>query len=215
MGYIRLFIENEKNHIPIEIKRVCKQFLGALIDSNILKMSEESSLLTFIDEQTKKNWNWTLIYRGSEHGFKRDDFYKNCEDKSNTVVIVHNEYDQVFGGYTPCPWKCNQEQSTKYGKDDTLTTFVFILRGYSSPPKMFKLKEGSKDAAVCYLYNTAFDFGHNDFFLYEQRISAYSGCCFEWDSEDSYFLGGPEIISRPLDIEIYQLQCLKNVNSNN
>ena len=59
---------------------------------------------------------------------KKDDFYKYCKDKSNTVVIVHNEHNQIFGGYTPCKWANNTESTIKYGKDKTLTTFLYILR---------------------------------------------------------------------------------------
>ena len=107
MGLMRSFIKNKHklDDILIEIKLVCKKVFCTLIDPKILKMEEERSLLQYIKQQTKKDWNWELIYRASEHGFKRDDFYKYCKDKSNTVVIVYNNYEQTFGGYAPCKWK--------------------------------------------------------------------------------------------------------------
>ena len=206
MGWIRLFIENKVDNIPIEIKLVCKNFFGTLIDSKILKTNEENSLLMYIEQQTKQNWNWSLIYRATEHGFKRQNFYDHCEDKSNTVVIIHNEYDQVFGGYTPCPWIDNKESRDKYGEDKALTTFVFILRSnYSKVPQISKLKKNKFNKAVCYLDNTAFDFGCNDFYLFREEICADTDCCFEWNDDAEYCLSGPEIYTKPTEIEIYQL----------
>ena len=82
MGWIRLLIEKKINNVPFEMKLVCKKFFGVFIDTKILKVNEENCLLEYIATQTAKNWNWTLMYRASEHGFKRDDFYKYCRDKT-------------------------------------------------------------------------------------------------------------------------------------
>ena len=206
MGWIRLLIENKVDNIPIEIKLVCKGFFGGLIDSKILEMNEENSLLTYIKQQTKQDWNWELIYRATEHGFQRHNFYDHCEDKTNTVVIVHNEDDQVFGGYTPCPWVDNKDSRDKYGVDRALATFVFILRSkYSKVPQILKLKTNKFNKAVCYYHNTAFDFGCNDFFLYREEICADTNCCFELIDDVDYCLSGTEIYTKPTEIEIYQL----------
>ena len=89
----------------------------------------------------------------------------------HTVVIVHNEDDHVFGGYTPCPWMCNEQGGSKHGTDESLTTFLFALRSdYIKVPQIYKLKEDKSEKAVCYLNNTAFDFGCNDFFLFEEEV---------------------------------------------
>ena len=49
MGYIRLFIENKVENIPIECKLICKDFFGGLIDTKILTMNEECLLLNFVN----------------------------------------------------------------------------------------------------------------------------------------------------------------------
>ena len=207
LGYIRLFIEKEVENIPIECKFICKDFFGGLIDSKILKMDEESLLLTFIKQQTQSDWNWKLIYRGSENGYKRDDFYKHCQNKGNTVVIVHNSTNHVFGGYTPCEWIKN-DHSVEYGTDKTLSTFLFSLRSTSkNVARIFKLKYSAMDKAVSYHDNTAFDFGHNDFYLYREEVATEkNGCCFEWyDTNQRGFLNGKTAYSKPKEIEIHQL----------
>ena len=211
MGWIRLFIENQVGYIPIECKLVCKDFFGALIDTKILTMKEENLLLQYIKEHTTKHWNWKLIYRGSTDGYEKSDFVKYCENKENTVIVVHNEHNHVFGGYTPCPWKINKESSNqiKYGKDESCTTFLFVLRTkFEHGPQSFKLKKDKMDKAVSYRYDqTAFDFGCNDFYLYERRVYTWKNdCCFEWNGiDDKIYMCGKEYYSNPEEIEIFQL----------
>lgn len=210
-GWIRLFIESQVDNIPNECKLICKDFFGGLIDSKILEMDEESALLQYVQQQTKRDWNWNLIYKGSEHGYDRDDFYRHCEDKSNTVVIVHNEDDHVFGGYTPCSWKKHASHLNGYGTDDTLSTFLFILRSKENEtPQILKLKEERKHRAVCYMDNTAFDFGFNDLFLYKGEIGApliapRSNFAFEGVANGDRYLSGSRNYTKPQEIEVYEL----------
>ena len=214
LGWIRLFIEKKIKDIPIEIKLVCKEFFGSFIDSKIVSIKEETLLLSYVRNQTKQNWNWKLIYRGTEHGFGREDFYDKCKDKGNTVVIVHNEYDQVFGGYTPCKWIKCQSYRSSYSSDDDhakdlgLTSFLYILRTtFELGPRLFKLKADKKDTAVAYYYNTAFDFGCNDFYLFDKEVwTELPDCCYEWyDTKETVYLGGESDSAKPKEIEIFEL----------
>lgn len=200
MGWIRLFIEDKVENIPVECKLICKDFFGALIDSKILKIDEENLLLKYIKQQTKQDWSWKLIYRGTEQGFCKEDFYEHCQDKGNTVVIVHNEEDRVIGGYTPCKWVYNQDNDTKFAKDETLTSFLFVLRPIS---QMMKLKTLRMDNAVSYRRTTAFDFGCNDFFFYSQGVYTWlNDCCYEGCHGMTGMQFGHFI---PTEIEIFQL----------
>ena len=214
MGWIRLFIENQVDNIPSECKFICKDFFGALINSKILKIKEEELLLKYMHERTKmRNYDWKLIFRATEHSdpFAMYTFFKFCGGKSNTVIIVHNDYDQVFGGYTPCKW---QHKDSGYAqiKDESLTTFLFILRtSQKHGPGFMTLKSGRK-TGVSYQADggTSFDFGCNDFYLYQQRVYAYGAtCCFEWNGDEGMsYLGGPGYGSTPKEIEVYQLQSM-------
>ena len=180
-GYTRKY----NNNIPIEIILICKQYFGPLINSKILKTNEKILLLNYLENQIGNNnvydWNWKLIFRATEHGFKLQDFYKHCENMSNTVVLVYNKpEDQVFGGYTPCIlWRLNDWTREKmlnggsvgspirYGKDDSLTTCLFSLRTKSEiGPQLFTLKKDKCDKAMEYCHvslEVAFCFGNEDF----------------------------------------------------
>ena len=208
MGWIRLYIENRLDNIPMEIKTVCKVFFGAIIDSKILTTTEENMLLQLMEEQIDAKWNWQLIYRGTEHGFEKEDFYEHCEDKANSVVIIHNQYNQVFGGYTSLPWKYNKEDTTKYATDETLTTFLFILRtkdDFNNGPYVLKLRDKKKNEALSYRENTAFDFGCNDLHLWQRKIYTIRNCCFECDNTKAWDEFREMDCSRPNEIEIFQL----------
>jgi hypothetical protein len=45
-----------------------------------------------------------LIYRRSFHGLKEMDLFRQCEGKPNTVMIIKNEQNKIFGGYLKIPW---------------------------------------------------------------------------------------------------------------
>ena len=211
MGWIRLFIENKMDNIPIEIQLVCKRFFGAFIDSKILTMNETNLLLKYIKKQTKNDWYWTLIYRATEHGFSNDAFYEHCNNKKNTVVIVYNKHDRIFGGYTPCPWR-NSSDSFDDRKDKTGSTFLFLLRTkVKDGQTIIKLKESKYNTAVAYYGDTAFDFGHNDFYLCHEKVQTRgvsSDCCFDWkhrNKQECTYLFGDRAGGKPEEIEIFQL----------
>ena len=139
MGWIRLLIENKVENIPIECKLICKDFLGGLIDTKILKIFEENILLSYIFDQTKKNWNWRLIMRATENGgFSEDTFYKHCKDIGNTVIIIHNRDDYVIGGYTKCQWIRATYPDSKHGSDEN--TFIYFKEKIQIRHKYFQLK---------------------------------------------------------------------------
>ena len=204
IGWIRLFIETKCNNIPQEIKLICKAFFGAIIDTKILTTEEKMILLKYLYDQTSNNWNWKLIYRGSEYGFTYDDFHTHCDGISNSVVIIHNEKDQVYGGYTPCKWGKidNDADIYQYVLDPSLTTFLFILRNdVGDGAKIATLKTHLKDRAICYADNTGFDFGRDDLFLYNQRVYFFQGM-------GSFELKGDHEIhspSKPQNIEVFHL----------
>ena len=212
MGWIRLFIDIYLSNIPIECKSLCKDFCAPIIDSKILAMNEEKELLKYVQMQTKTYWNWTLIYRATEHGFADEDFYDHCREKGNTVVIIHNEYDRVFGGYTPCVWRQRMTHFDPtvpcYVQDETEATFLFILRP-NGKRKMINLKS-KKVCAITRYYGIAFDFGDQDLWLCDGKVYtaklSRDDSSFDWKGKGNqgYFYGETSR-GNPLEIEIYQL----------
>jgi hypothetical protein len=63
-----------------------------------------------------------LLYRGSRDGFSASAFHSRCDGQANTITIVKNNFNYVFGGFTAAPWKSDGTYSTDQN------AFIFSLR---------------------------------------------------------------------------------------
>ena len=66
--------------------------------------------------------NGILLYRATRDGFESKEFHSRCDGKTNTITIIKNNLDYVFGGYASVAWN----SSNKYIKDQN--AFLFSLR---------------------------------------------------------------------------------------
>ena len=214
-GYIRLYINKKADQFPSDCCFVCKMFFGPDIDSTIMTDIEKSILAQWIREQTtKSNWKWKLILRETNgHGSADKAFKTKCRNKSNTVIIIHNSSDQVFGGYTKYEWKeCPKYANVEFIKDDAESTFLFILRTeLSHGPALLPLKQSRNHRAISYRRAKSFCFGCGDFSLQNGGIFALGkkhDCCFDWSciNTESVYLGGQHYSSQPSQIEVFQLK---------
>ena len=64
----------------------------------------------------------SLLYRGTRDGFGSSAFHSRCDGKSNTVTIILNDQNHVFGGYTSVAWL----SSTSWLTDSS--AYLFSLR---------------------------------------------------------------------------------------
>ena len=64
----------------------------------------------FRDWIDKRYFQLQLLYRGSEHGFKKLPFNQRCDNQGPTVTVVQSEYDLLFGGYTNIGWTSHENQ---------------------------------------------------------------------------------------------------------
>lgn len=120
--------------------------------------------------------NGQLIYRATRDGFTREAFHDKCDNKANTISIIKNNLNYVFGGYTSSVWNT----SDTYVSD--ANAFIFSLRrnGESKNEKFsIKIPEyaifryakhcirfgGGADIFICNNSNTAIgsytNFGHS------------------------------------------------------
>lgn len=53
----------------------------------------------------KTDPNFKLIYLGSVNGFLANSFYRDCQEKGPTLILVKNEHGRLFGGFTTNNWK--------------------------------------------------------------------------------------------------------------
>ena len=76
------------------------------------------------------------LYQATIDGGDSKYFHLKCDNIPNTLVLVKSEGNRRFGGFTPIPWKSEEEGS--YMKDQDNKTFVFSLDN----KKIYYLKSG-------------------------------------------------------------------------
>jgi hypothetical protein len=90
---------------------------------NSLILNEEECLtLAKMTHSTKGN----LLYRATRDGFEAQAFHTRCNGKSNTITIIKNNLNYVFGGYASSAWN----SSGNYIQDRN--AFLFSLRNGKS-----------------------------------------------------------------------------------
>ena len=52
-----------------------------------------------------------LLYRGTRDGFASSAFHSFCDGKANTIIIIKNELNHVFGGYISVAWHSSHSHS--------------------------------------------------------------------------------------------------------
>jgi len=53
----------------------------------------------------QRDFNHSLLYRGSQHGWTAADFHRLCDDQGPTLVLLKNTAGKRFGGFTTENWK--------------------------------------------------------------------------------------------------------------
>lgn len=87
--------------------------------------------------------NWSLIYRGSTHGFGAKDFHNQCDGKSKTLTIIKTTQSYIFGGYTSLQW-----DSISYWQLDP-DSFIFSLVNKENTPIKIKHDSSSGNYSIC------------------------------------------------------------------
>ena len=154
--------------------------------------------------------NGVLLYRASRDGFTASAFHSKCDGKANTITIVKNNFNYVFGGYTAAKWTSDRSYSA-----DT-TAFIFSLRrnGVSNSNKFHITEENS---AIFGFSNYGATFGHYDIFISDRADCKTGsltniGCSYELPSSFSTqsentksFLSGNYNNWLAIEIEVYQI----------
>lgn len=69
-----------------------------------------------------------LLYRASQNNFSVQRFHDLCNKKSNTLVLVKNSKNFIYGGFTPCSWESNE--TGLYKTDSQLLSYVFSTNNW-------------------------------------------------------------------------------------
>jgi hypothetical protein len=176
------------------------------LNDSLILTNEESVSLVQMTKSSKGN----LLYRATRDGFTSQAFHSKCDGKGNTITIIKNNLNYVFGGYASSAWNI----SGSYIKDPN--SFLFSLRraGVS-----YKDKFTVKQAEYALLGNSNYGptFGGGDIFICNQSNTtirnhsnfgwAYNlpvGYTYNGNAKD--FLGGNFDQWTTTEIEVYQIQ---------
>jgi hypothetical protein len=138
--------------------------------------------------QEFRHKTWELLYRGSRDGFDPHDFHSRCDGHANTLTIIEDIHQFVFGGFTPVEWESRVWNGKMWEKnncpkaDDSMKTFIFTLRNpYDVPARKFSLKPDWKQYAIyC-------DGEQGPVFGVEADITVRRPCDTEFVSYTEYF----------------------------
>jgi len=152
--------------------------LNLVDDSNILKESKrENEFLEKIKEWTKMK-RMELIYRGTRDGSSSNDFHNKCDNKGETIVLIKNEKDNIFGGYTSYPW--GKDGSYHSAPDSFLFTLTNI---YNISPTKFPSKNDQKEVYHHSTLGPSFG-GGVDLIIYEDLLKKNGNLAFPKTYED-------------------------------
>jgi hypothetical protein len=98
---------------------------------------------------------FTLLWRGSRDGYLKADFHRQCDGHANTVVVIKDTGDNIFGAFTPVEWEAREwngvdgEGNNCVKSDPTLQSFLFSLKNpHGTSPKRFALRPERHGFAV-------------------------------------------------------------------
>ena len=203
--------------IPSSFNFIKEQFGEILNGLNVHKKTPwyKTSLVITPDEgvaliQMTHFENATLLYRATRDGFSASAFHLKCDGKPNTLTIIKNNFNYVFGGYTSAKWLSDRS----YCADST--AFIFSLRrnGISNSTK-FAITD--PNFAILGFSKYGPTFGNHDLFMSDgsdMKTGSFAnlGCSFELppgytiqNEQTKSFLAGNYNNWLTTEIEVYQI----------
>ena len=95
-----------------------------------------------------------LLYRATRDGFTTKSFHDRCDGKENTVTVVRNNLNFVFGGFTSARW------SSTAGLIPDPNAFIFSLRRNGTSNNL-NLKVNTVGNAIGGVSSNGPTFGHS------------------------------------------------------
>ena len=125
------FLKNEnkilKGKIEAQDKEIkyLKNKINNISNKSVIIKEDESEMITSeIEKKTnKKIKEIKKLYQATIDGGNSEIFHKKCDNIANTLILIKSEGKRRFGGFTPIPWKSEEN----YIKDPEEKTFVFSL----------------------------------------------------------------------------------------
>ena len=145
----------------------------------------------------------SLLYRGSRDGFGASAFHSRCDGKSNTVTIILNDQNHVFGGYTSVAW----HSSYSYSSDSSAYLFS-LRRGKSTNSEKYSIKSPSRAIYGHSVYGPTFGNGDDIYICSDANIKKCSDNYKSYYAIPStgYLAGASDSNWLVTEIEVYQLE---------
>ena len=204
--------------IPESIQIVILLFYYNTIESTILSNEERDKLLTLFDEHNKfkdlEPFSFNLLYKCSRDGWNEKNFKNKCHGIPNLLVIIHNDKDIVFGGYTSTGWSADKSQSySEYGsREEDTNAFLFCIRNNNDDhlPKIFNASKdhgGALRNQKGYYCMFGFDCA---IWVFPKDFAANVGSTSYYTSYSKvpkkyYFIAGQSNNTKVMDIEVFSL----------
>jgi hypothetical protein len=154
---------------------------------------------------------FTLLWRGSRHGFCAKDFHWRCDGHANTLTLILDTAGNIFGGFTPVEWESRTGTWRQCSKvDPSLKSFLFTLKNPDNfPARKFALKGGQKDKAIncaCSWGPHFWDIAVSDNCNADTLSSTYLGLSYANDTGQNgptLFTGSPHFTVK--EIEVFEI----------
>ena len=155
-----------------------------------------------------------LLYKATRDGFTVNAFHSRCDNVANTVTVIRNEFNFVFGGFTAARWI----GAAIWIADPT--AFIFSLRrnggltNYKLPIQSTQVNYAINGNPI---YGPVFGGGNDLIIVNQSNIIAGSNCNIDSYTQPNYpsgsnrttFLGGNRNWLTT-EIEVYQLFLIWN-----
>ncbi|RHZ72836.1 hypothetical protein Glove_238g15 [Diversispora epigaea] len=137
------------------------------IDSNIIKPKHAAILANWINRSedehgiitTKIPYDFTLLYRGTLHGFKDEIFRGYVNNQGSAVVIIKVKgSNQIIGGYNPCGWIYRSIPTWT----NTFDSFIFTFGNGKTNSNVKVSRVNNAEYAVYDNANNGAQFGQSD-----------------------------------------------------
>eukprot|EP00347_Sterkiella_histriomuscorum_P021227 403334758 len=191
--------EQMKHDFRIMVDEEINQTNQSLLKPQFILIKNKNFIKDDIDKK------FSLLFRGSTHGFTASQFHNLCDNKGPTVSFILSEFGHVFGDYASDHLRSTDKDYRDY------SAFIFSL----SKRFIHKQYQNNKEA-VGHHKNYMCQFGHSDIIISDscdKKCKSYCnlGGTYELPKEQKFrsyeaqsYLAG-QLYFKVLEIEGYSL----------
>ncbi|XP_062522752.1 uncharacterized protein LOC134197438 [Corticium candelabrum] len=172
----------DKLNDPMDSQSAVQPVASEFTSSTLMNTEDKRVLLSWLSVKM----NWRLIYKASRDGFRAADFHRCCDNKGETISVIHTTGGYLFGGYTDVPWTSGGTWKS------SSQSFLFAFRSSALGNTPVKATVVNSDNAVSHRsgYCCTFGGGHN---IYIADSSNTNSTSYSNWSDGSYYSYPPDL----------------------